>query len=263
MAINVHAHITAEHDIDERVAFYQHPDITHTVLFGHDDQAQAATEKYPDSIIAFGIIHHPTPTTPETIHQFVDRGFRGVKIICLRRPYDDVELFPMYEAIAEAKLPILFHTGYVTSERRDPTLAQTPESMLFMRPGMLDTIARAFPDLVMIGAHLGSPWWMEACVLMWKHKNIYFDLSGGTIRRRTAAQLRDLFRWTAGDFLSKEGDQLHPEIFSKVVFGSDNRVPDDFLQFYYKLCDVVEADDATRQKVMTGNAAKILGLDVQ
>jgi len=262
MAVNMHAHITAEHDVDERVAFYQHPNISHTVLFGDDDKAEAAMRKYPDSIIAFGYVTYGVPTTPETIRRFVDRGFRGVKITSLRRPYDDFELFDMYEAIAEANLPILFHTGYVSSARPDPTLRRKPESMLNMRPARLDAIARAFPDLMMIGAHLGSPWWLEAATIMWKFDNIYFDLSGGTLRRRSDQQLRDIFCWTAADFLAEKGQKLHEKIFSKVVFGSDNRTPDDFYQFYLRLFDVVGADEQMRHTVMTGNAAKILKLDL-
>ena len=31
-----------------------------------------------------------------------------------------------------------------------------------MRPIYLNTIARAFPDLKIIGAHLGNPWYQEA-----------------------------------------------------------------------------------------------------
>ena len=39
MAINIHGHITEDQDVDERVAFYKHPQISHTVLFGDDDNA--------------------------------------------------------------------------------------------------------------------------------------------------------------------------------------------------------------------------------
>jgi hypothetical protein len=218
--------------------------------------------KYPDSIIAFGYVTHDVPATPEKIREFVDRGFRGVKISSMRRPYDDVSLFGMYEAIAEAKLPILFHTGFVSNKNADPRLRREPESMLFMRPATLDAIGRAFPELVMVGAHLGSPWWMEACTVMWKFENIHFDLTGGTLRRRSARQHRDLFCWGAGGgFLAAEGEDLHPNIFPKVVFGSDNRTPDDFYRFYHKLCDLLDVDDQTRYDVMTGNAARILGLE--
>lgn len=45
------------------------------------------------------------------------------------------------------------------------------------RPIYLDEVALAFPDLRLIGAHLGQPWHEEMMILAWKHPNVYIETS--------------------------------------------------------------------------------------
>lgn len=52
-----------------------------------------------------------------------------------------------------------------------------------MRPIYLDTIARAFPDLKIIGAHLGNPWYQEAAEVARWNPNVFFDLTGSTLKK--------------------------------------------------------------------------------
>jgi len=197
MAINMHAHMWDE-DIDARVEHYRHERITHTVMFCTDDQVEKAMRKYPDFIIGFGEVTYGVPPTRDTIRRFVDRGFRGVKVIGMRRPIDDPSLLDMYEAIAEAGLPILFHTGHLSGKRGTGRKQMEYESVLFMHPSRLDTLARMFPDTPMIGAHLGAPYCEAACSVMWKFPNVYFDMSGGTVKHFTLSKFRMLFTRGAG-----------------------------------------------------------------
>ncbi len=262
MAINVHGHM-GNRDVDERVEHYRHPEVTHTVLFSNDDKVAEAMRKYPDFVIGFGSLSYPTAPSREKVREFADRGFRGVKIIGMRRPIDDPSMFCVYEACVELGLPVVFHTGFLSiSPGRGPDGAY--ESMLFMRPGRLDTLGRVFPELVMIGAHLGAPWCEEACSAMVKHPNVYFDLSGGTVKHRALSFFRGLFtRGPGGGFLRDPGEELDLDKLGKLVFGTDNPAPDTMLEFYHNLCDKLAVPPETRQKIMTGNAAGILGLEVQ
>ncbi len=266
MAINVHAHLSADDDLDERIERYRHPDVSHTVLCGDDDAVEAAMRKYPDFVVGLGTINSSQPATREKVLEFVVRGFRGVKIIAMGKPYDSPDLFPLYEAIQDQGMPILFHTGYLATfaapspERGRPRPA---ESMMFMRPGTLDTIARAFPDLAMIAAHLGQPWCEEGCSVMWKHKNIYCDMSGGTIKLKSLAQLKQLFmRCPDGGHLRDDGEEVHTEMVEKLVFGTDNPSPPEMLEFYRTFCEKLGVDEETECKIMTGNATRIFGIAV-
>ncbi len=55
----------------------------------------------------------------------------------------------------------LFHLGIVTRTAEDRRFDADNERH---RPIYLDTIARAFPGLTIIGAHLGNPWREEAAM---------------------------------------------------------------------------------------------------
>jgi len=167
----------------------------------------------------------------------------------------------MYEAIVEHGLPVFFHAGFLSI---DPGIGEdgSHESVLFMRPGRLDTLGRAFPDMVMIGAHLGAPWRDEACEVAWKHKNVYFDMSGGTVKMQSLAWFRRRFcRGAGGGFLREDGEVLNLEVVNKLVFGTDNPAPPTMLEFCHNFCEKPGLDEASRYRIMTGNAAEILGLE--
>jgi len=74
------------------------------------------------------------------------------------------------------------------------------------RPIYLDQVALDFPDLVIVGGHIGYPWTEEAIAVATKHQNIYIDTSAYTIRRYPAVLI---------DYLRTNGRE-------KVLFGSNH-----------------------------------------
>jgi hypothetical protein len=76
--------------------------------------------------------------------------------------------FELYAKANELKVPILFHQGtsYVSEGYLDAS-----------RSASLDPIAREFPDLTIVIAHMGHPWIDECIAVVRKHKNMYMDLS--------------------------------------------------------------------------------------
>ncbi len=73
-----------------------------------------------------------------------------------------------YEAAAEMQMPVFFHTG----------VRNHPDCVLqYAQPILLDEVAREFPTLRIIIAHLGFPWVNETLVLLGKHPNVYSDIS--------------------------------------------------------------------------------------
>ena len=127
-----------------------------------------------------GLYHlDPDEEGPEVITGAKEDGFKGIKIIGTLKPYDSVDYYPFYQVIEKAGLPILFHTGFLSilPAQRGKTV-----SMMNMRPGMLDSLGRAFPDMKMVGAHLGAPWYWETLNVAANHPNVCFDLSWGIVR---------------------------------------------------------------------------------
>jgi predicted TIM-barrel fold metal-dependent hydrolase len=75
-----------------------------------------------------------------------------------------------------------------------------------MQPIYLDGISVAFPELKIIGAHLGYGQYDSAAAVARWRRNVYFDISGGTVVRRHLLERR----------------MLRSEVSTrKLVFGSD------------------------------------------
>ncbi len=100
----------------------------------------------------------------------VELGLHGLKISPVYGGFDPwcAEAGRIYKLCDRLGVPLLWHqsAGYPSS----CTLEHG-------RPVLLDRIAREFPNLRMIIAHLGQPWMEETVVLLRKHKQIYADLS--------------------------------------------------------------------------------------
>jgi predicted TIM-barrel fold metal-dependent hydrolase len=43
-------------------------------------------------------------------------------------------------------------------------------------PRHIDQIACEFPDLKILMSHAGYPWVLEACLVAWRHPNVYLEL---------------------------------------------------------------------------------------
>jgi predicted TIM-barrel fold metal-dependent hydrolase len=80
---------------------------------------------------------------------------------------DAPQIYPTYARCVELDIPIMMQVGHnlvYQKDRRLPSVA---------RPITLDQVAIDFPDLKLLGIHLGVPWTDEMISMAWKHKNIY------------------------------------------------------------------------------------------
>jgi predicted TIM-barrel fold metal-dependent hydrolase len=257
MLINVHCHIGADEDVHQWHERHGHPDLVCTVVCGDWDKCEEAMRTFPDRVIALGRLSHGSDQA-HLVDQFHDRGFKGLKMISLPRPYDDPAYYPVYEKAARYEMPILFHTGHLALSKRQ---VRGVVSHLKMRPGRLDAIARAFPELYLIGAHLGNPWWVEACGVAFKHARIFFDLSGGTAHRLSYARWRHLLMTAEEENLRCLDEKLDLGIVNKFVFGTDGPPVHYVLEFYTNLFDAFDFPPATRERILWRNVARMFGLE--
>ena len=82
-------------------------------------------------------------------------------------PPDAPQIYPYYARCAELDIPLMLQVGHnlvYSKERRLPSVA---------KPILLDQVAIDFPELVLIGIHIGVPWTDEMISMCWKHDNIY------------------------------------------------------------------------------------------
>jgi len=155
-----------------------------TTAFGLDDETSGnvndATaefvEAYPDQLIGFLSIRPQDPGCLEEIERCVsDLNLRGIKLGPNYQNFDPLgdEATRVYALAQELGLPIVFHAG--TSPVQLATLD-------YAHPRHFDQVATVFPDLRMVMAHMGHPWFATTIAVIRKHPNLYADVSALFIR---------------------------------------------------------------------------------
>jgi uncharacterized protein len=80
---------------------------------------------------------------------------------------DHAKYYPYYAKCCELDVPIMMQVGHnlvYSKERRLPSVG---------RPICLDQVAIDFPELRLIGIHIGVPWTDEMISMCWKHENVF------------------------------------------------------------------------------------------
>jgi len=229
-----------------------------TPMAGFEATKKAAAA-HPDVVVPYGRINVDDTAAPEEIARFADAGFKGIKMHSPRRNWDDPQYFHLYAQLQQRRLVALFHTGIASH-------SDTPQdtSMARMRPSYLDTIARAFPELYIQGAHLGNPWYDEAAEAARWDPRLYFDLTGSSLIKKTKnlAVFKEYLWW--------EGPTAHSSphavyAFEKLVFGTDEAPEnlDTVVGRYEAMLDACGVPEASRRKIYGETMARILGIPVR
>jgi uncharacterized protein len=148
--------------------------------------------------------------------------------------------YPLYEAIAEAKLPALFHTGQTGVGAG--TRGGGGLRLKYSNPLTLDDVAADFPDMPIVLAHPSFPWQEEALSVATHKPQVYIDLSG----------------WSPKYFPPILVQYANTLLKDKILFGSDYPVihPEKWVEEFEKLPIKPEV----RPKIMKENAARLLQL---
>jgi uncharacterized protein len=132
-----------------------------------------AVRAYPDRFIGFAGVdpHKGTIAVDEVVKSVEELGLSGLKFIphLIEMSPNDPRMYPVLEKAQELGLPALFHTG---------THFHTGARLKYCRPETLDDVAIDFPDLKIIAAHFGFPWFYEALAVVQKNPNVYFNIAG-------------------------------------------------------------------------------------
>ena len=171
-----------------------------------------------------------------------DYGVRGFKFHPTVQAFfpNDHDAYPLYEVIAEAGLPAIFHTGQTGIGAGMPGGGGL--RLKYSNPIYLDDVAADFPDMPIIMAHPSVPWQDEALSVATTKPNVYIDLSG----------------WSPKYFEPKLVQYANTLLKHKVLFGTDNPAisPDRWLSDFEK----IDIRPEVRPLIMKENAAQLLGL---
>ena len=80
---------------------------------------------------------------------------------------DCAQIYPYYAKCCELDVPIMMQVGHNLVYQKDRRLPSVG------RPICLDQVAIDFPELKLIGIHIGIPWTDEMISMAWKHDNIF------------------------------------------------------------------------------------------
>ncbi len=145
----------------------------------NEEVAEVAAE-HNDVLIPFASIdpHKGKMGVREARRLIEEYGVRGFKFHPTAQGFypNDRMAYPLYEAIQEAGLPALFHTGQTGAGAGAP--GGMGLRLKYSNPMHLDDVAADFPDLTIIMAHPSFPWQDEALAVATHKPNCFIDLSG-------------------------------------------------------------------------------------
>lgn len=136
-----------------------------------NDYVAAYVSQHPEKLIGFASVDPRDADAPaELRHAIGELGLEGLKLGPIYQHFDPLSerAFAVYEVAQELGLPVIWHQG--TTFVRDAPLE-------WARPFTLDAVARAFPRLRIVIAHLGHPWMEEAMATIRKHPSLFSDIS--------------------------------------------------------------------------------------
>ena len=132
---------------------------------GDDEVTAAAVAKYPDKFVGFACVDPRRADCMELLrHAVEDLGLRGVKYgpIYNGVHLNDPRMEPIYAYCVKHDLPLTMHMGTTFARNAPAELG---------RPIYVDDVARRHPDLKMVMAHMGHPWYEECIVVARKQPN--------------------------------------------------------------------------------------------
>ncbi|NLW51144.1 MAG: amidohydrolase family protein [Candidatus Brocadiaceae bacterium] len=221
-------------------------------------EVRRQADAYPEMFLPFAHVD-PGEDGPATVERLRRAGFVGLCAWGPSAPYDAEEYFPFYEAAEALRMPLLLHTCVLP-----PTPLDRSRRMRTMNahPMHLDTLARCFPNLSIVGVGLGGPWYEEAVEVLRHHGNVHFDLSGDLLRRKGAEFVGDLLRPPQAALWEQNAAD---DLWGRIIFGTGVRhdeiasVERDHQRVFRSLALAPECIDS----VMGGTAARLLGLSAE
>jgi len=206
-------------------------------LLGNDEVA-AVVKQYPDRFvgIASANLYRPMEAIRELRRCVKKLGFKGLRLVqwYWNLPPTDRRYYPLYAECIELDIPVCLQVGHT-----GPLCPSEPGRPI----PYIDEVALEFPELRIVGGHIGYPWTQEMIAVCTKHVNVYIDTSAYTARRYP----RELV-----DYMKTNGKQ-------KVMFGTN--YPMITAAKCLKDLDSLGLDDETKALFLYGNAQRVFKLE--
>jgi uncharacterized protein len=207
-----------------------------------NDDVIALARQNADIMIAFSSVD-PTRGREAVVEarRLITAGTRGFKLHPPIQGFhpNDRAIYPFYEVLAEARLPVIFHTGHSgigTGMRGGGGVR-----LKYGNPMDIDDVAVDFPDMPIVLAHPSFPWQDEALSICLHKPQVFIDLSG----------------WSPKYFPQSLIQYANTLLKHKVLFGSDFPfiTPERWLADFEK----IPIREDVRPLILKENAVRLLG----
>ncbi|AXB48624.1 amidohydrolase [Amycolatopsis albispora] len=204
-----------------------------------NDEVAAVVERHPARFagIASVDLADPMGAVREIRRCVRDLGFVGVRVVpwLWNLPPNDRRYYPVYVACVELGVPFCTQIGHT-----GPRCPSEPGRPI----PYLDEVLLDFPELVVVGGHVGFPWLNEVLSLAMKYPNFHIDTSAYALHR-LPAELADYARGRGR---------------TRVLFGSNYPMitPGACL----KQLDKLELGPEAKELFLGGNARRIFNLQL-
>jgi predicted TIM-barrel fold metal-dependent hydrolase len=202
-----------------------------------NDEVASFVQAAPDRLtgVASVDLRDPIAAVHELRRAVNELGFCALRIIpwLWGLPPNHRLYYPLYAECVELGIPFLTQVGHTGPMRTSETGRPIP---------YLDDVALEFPDLTIVGGHIGYPWTQEMIALATKYPNVHIDTSAYTVRRYPPELV---------DYMRGHGR-------TKVLFGSNYPMitPEQALQGLAEL----KLDDEATELFLAGNATRVFAL---
>ena len=206
-------------------------------LIGNDEVAKQCAA-HPGRFVGVASVdlYRPMEAVRELRRCVRDLGFKALRVLpwLWGLPPDDRRYYPLYAECRELDVTFCTQVGHA-----GPLRASEPGRPI----PYLDHVALEFPELRIVGGHVGVPWLTEVISLCTKYPNVFVDTSAYTAARYPAELVA---------YLKGHGR-------SKVLFGSNHP----FWPARDCLVGLSELglDDASQRLFLTDNARRAFRLD--
>jgi predicted TIM-barrel fold metal-dependent hydrolase len=142
-----------------------------------NDYVAGYVARDPARLLGFGAVDPTSPSAVDELERMKhDLGLVGCKLAPIYQDVDPLgsHFLRVCAELERLELPMLIHQG---------TTFARAGSLLQARPVLLDEIALRHPELRIVIAHMGHPWFSEAIAVVRRHPHVYADVSALVGRR--------------------------------------------------------------------------------
>jgi len=202
-----------------------------------NDEVAAFVQKYPGRLVGVASVnlYRPMEAVRELRRCVKELGFKALRIVqwLWNLPATDRRYYPLYAECIDLDIPFCCQVGHT-----GPLCPSEPGRPI----PYIDEVALEFPELKIVGGHIGYPWTTEMIAVATKHENVYIDTSAYVAKRFPAELVT---------YMQKNGRK-------KVMFGTN--YPMVTAAMCLKDLDSLQLTEEIKKLFLYENAQRVFGL---